>query len=287
MNIPDLLEKFSTLKIAVVGDALLDQYIIGSVNRISPEAPIPILEVEEKRTNPGGAANVVENLKGLGCQVSFFYNEKHVPEKIRVMAGSHHLLRIDNEKPPQWQRWDDIDIGLGYGIHHEKFNAVILSDYKKGMVSKEIADKVIELCGMKGIPVVVDSKRDLSLFEGATLVKCNHKEWSTYNKHGIPSFGWLDECCIKNAVITKGARGMQYCGYHGGLELSGNIPGIETQLVDSCGCGDTVISILACMIAIGEPVDAACELANIAAAEVCTRPGVYAIQKQDLLKYGK
>lgn len=282
MNIPDLLEKFSQLRIAVVGDLIKDIYVIGEVNRISPEAPVQVLDVKETRHNWGGAGNVYHNLKGLGVEVSFFNNEKHVPKKTRIMCGPHHLLRLDEEDAPQWQRWDDIDIGLGYGIEHEKFNCVVLSDYSKGMVSREVTEKVIELCGMKGIPVVVDSKRNLSEFAGSTLVKCNHKEWHSHYTY-YPSFGWLEECNIQNLVITNGSKGMQYCGLHGGLELSGNIPGIETHIADSCGAGDTTIAILACMIAIGEPIDDACELANIAAAEVCKWPGVKAINKDLLL----
>lgn len=284
----ELMNRAGSLRIAVVGDLIHDRYIDGIVERISPEAPVPILKITGTRENPGGAGNVVENLKGLGCQVSFYYDEKNHIIKTRIMSGTQHILRMDDEDEPKWMRWDDINYGLGYGISRGKFDCVILSDYGKGMISEEVAKTVIEMCEKQSIPVVVDSKKNLEFFGGATIVKCNKKEWDAFQKQtpGTDSvWDFMRNWEIKNMVITNGDRGMQYWGFDGGLELSGNIPGNKVDICDTCGAGDTVTAVLGVMMALDEGIDDACKIANVAASEVCRHPGVYAIKKADLIKF--
>jgi rfaE bifunctional protein kinase chain/domain len=286
MNITDIITRASSLKIAVLGDLIHDRYIDGVVERISPEAPVQVLRITGVRENPGGAGNVVENLRGLGCQVSFFH-QPNPPIKTRIMSGSHHILRMDEEDTPDWQSWDQIDIGLGYGIENQKFNCVVISDYGKGCVSKDVAQSVIELCLRFEIPVVVDSKQSFELFEGANVFKCNHKEWHAQD---IPfpeiGFDLMEENSVDNVIVTNGQHGMQYWGHYAGAEISGQVPGHQIAICDTCGAGDTVTAVLAVMTALGEPISDACELANFAGAEVCKHPGVYAIKKQDLQSYG-
>lgn len=283
MNIHDILSKASKLRIAVVGDFITDRYIQGTVDRISPEAPVQVLKVKSTRANPGGAGNVAENLRGLGVAVSLFYDEKNVPTKTRIMCGPHHLLRLDEESDPQWMDFENIDIGLDYGILHGKFDCVIISDYRKGMISENVAREVIGRCVNRGIPVVVDTKDHLEQFAEATVVKCNHKEWLAYSESvtgqsvGHLMLNWG----ISNIVVTRGQHGIDYWESEGQF---GTIPGIPVDYCDACGAGDTVIGVIGMMIAMGYSVQEACELANIAAAYVCTKPGVYAIQKDDLIK---
>lgn len=287
MNIQDILNRAFSLRIAVIGDLILDRYIDGVMERISPEAPVPVLRLTGTRENPGGAGNVVENLKGLGCEVSFFRGV-HVPIKTRVMSGTHHIIRIDEEEQPEWMRWDDIDIGLGYGIEHQKFNCVVISDYNKGTISADVAKNVIELCRQHEIPIVVDTKHQQHIFQGASVLKCNRHEWDAYTKKQVKFLDtkfFMAFNDIDNLVITDGGRGMQYHGVWGGNELHGNILGLPVSISDSCGAGDTVTAVLAIMEALGEAMDDACELANQAAAYVCTQPGVYAIKKEDLIKH--
>ncbi len=276
MNINDILSRAYTLKIAVFGDLIHDRYIDGVVDRISPEAPVQILRITGVRENPGGAGNVVENLKGLGCQVSFFH-QPDPPIKTRIMSGSHHILRMDEEDAPTWMKWDDVDWGLTHGISTQKYNCLVISDYGKGCISDDVAEKVIELCNQYEIPVVVDSKYNLDKFENATVLKCNLNEWNPDE--------YMKSNMVDNLVITRGANGMRYWGTYGGCELRGNIEARKVDVYDTCGAGDTVTAVLAVMTALGEPISDACELANIAAAEVCKHPGVYAIKKQDLERY--
>jgi len=283
MNIRDILDKASKLRIAIVGDYIVDRYVDGSVTRISPEAPVQVLKVTGTRANPGGAGNVAENLRGLGVAVSLFYDEKNVPTKTRIMCGHHHLLRLDEESELQWQEFDNIDIGLGYGIENKKFDCVIISDYRKGMISENVAREVIGRCVTHNIPVIVDTKDHLEQFAEATVVKCNDREWRAYTESvtgqsiGHLMLNWF----IGNIVVTRGQHGIDFWESEGQF---GTIPGIPIDSCDACGAGDTVISVIGMMIALGYGIRESCELANIAAAAVCTKPGVYAIQKADLIK---
>lgn len=290
MNLTEILERAGKLRIAVVGDLIQDRYIDGVIERISPEAPVPILKITGTRENWGGAGNVVRNLEGLGCQVSFFYDDKNVIIKTRVMSGTHHILRMDDEEStPRLVHWDDIDINLGYGLEHGKFDCVVISDYGKGMINRSVTSELIRLCNHYNVPVIADSKHQKNLMHFATLVKCNLSEWKKFredrsNKIDSP-WAYLNAWDVQNLVVTNGDHGMQYFGLDDGgdLELSGNIPGEKIAICDACGAGDTVTAVLAMMVAIGEPIDKACELANTAASEVCRHPGVYAIKQSDLL----
>lgn len=284
MEIQKIIDQSSKIRIAVVGDFITDRYIFGEVTRISPEAPVPVLKVTDVRANPGGAGNVVENLSGLGCQVSSFYNDKNIPVKTRVMSGNHHLLRMDEESGPQWMDPDDLDIGLFYGIDNNKFSCVILSDYGKGTVSKKVANKVIKLCTIKNIPVVVDTKSQHDIFFGASIIKSNLGEWHSFLAHHGKFHNashFIQLMNVENMVITEGANGIWYHDQDYNIT---NIPGIETDICDPCGAGDTVTAILGMMIAMKYTIHQACELANIAASEVCRHAGVYAIQKADLIR---
>lgn len=286
INLTEILERAGNLRIAVVGDMIHDRYIDGVIDRISPEAPVPILRITGTRENPGGAGNVVENLKGLGCQVSFFYDDKNVILKTRVMSGTHHILRMDDEDEPKLMHWDDIDINLGYGIQHKKFDCVIMSDYGKGMLNREVTSNIIRLCNDNDIPTVVDTKYQHGIFFSATLIKSNKKEWDAMIKKRATreeEWQWMKLGDISNLVITHGDHGMQYWGFDGNFELSGNVPGHQITICDTCGAGDTVTAVLGMMLALKAPIDQACELANIAASEVCRHPGVYAIKRSDLL----
>jgi rfaE bifunctional protein kinase chain/domain len=283
MTIHKILTRTPDLRIAVVGDLILDNYINGTIDRISPEAPVPVLHVKSTKNNWGGAGNVVENLRGFGCQISFFYDQQNTVIKTRVMSGSHHILRMDEEDEPKWMRWDDLDIGLAYGIENNKFDCVVISDYGKGMISQEVADNIIQLCNTKGIPTVVDTKFQHNNFFGCTTLKCNSKEWSAVTKRGDFSDKhiFLNIGNINHLVITNGECGIQYF-VNSERQIYGDTGSRKIDICDACGAGDTVTAVLAVMQALKQPIDDACELANIIAAEVCRHPGVYPITKQDL-----
>lgn len=284
INLDSILKRASELRIAVVGDLILDRYIIGDVDRISPEAPVPVVHVTSTRENKGGAGNVVENLIGLGCQVSFFH-QPNPPIKTRVMSGNHHIIRIDDEDEPVWMSYDDYDMGLDYGVTYNKFDVVVISDYGKGSISRDVTSKLIRACNKNNIPTVVDTKHQLNLMHHATVVKCNNKEWQAYIKSSnvtVPS-QYLHYKDVKNLVITAGHLGMSGHDADGHVHLTRTL---SIDVCDTCGAGDTVTAILAIMVNRDDRPNmaAACELANIAASEVCRHPGVAPITKELLIK---
>ncbi len=292
IDLKKILKQAEEFRIAVVGDLIIDKYIIGTVDRISPEAPVPVVRVVSTRENQGGAGNVVENLRNLGVQVSSFYG-KHVPIKTRVMSGNHHILRIDEEEEPYHMRWDEIEIGLGYGIKYNKFDCVVISDYSKGCISDGVARKVINLCIDSEIPVVVDAKRDFHKFQDANILKCNTHDWKlerrAFDEQIRDTQDMVDVLLLENFIVTNGEHGISIYN-----ELSSEgIGGYPVNICDTCGAGDTVTAILAIMSCFksneykalnNRNIYMACQLANIAASEVCRHPGVFPITKEDLIR---
>lgn len=299
MSAEEFLQRAEKLKIAVIGDFINDQYIIGSVDRISPEAPVVVLNEESLEYSPGGAGNVCENLDRLGIgnilftigdndiipfgsQQSSFIHPGKTQTKIRVMAGNQHLLRIDkgeiNEHVPydrlNWK--DDLESLI------PSLDCLIFSDYHKGTINHDLIAIVIQRCNDLNIPVVVDAKKLFSFYHDATVVKCNFKEWTQYHDETRTR---IDEMVsyhrIKNMVVTYGEMGMSYWTDPIG---SGGVEGIKVSIVDSCGAGDTVTALLAVCIAQGLDIHFACMIANKAAAETCRHPGVYPITKEDLIR---
>lgn len=285
MNIENILEQASKLRIAVVGDYITDRYLIGEVNRISPEAPVQVLDLKETRENPGGAGNVTANLRGLGVQVSEFYG-KHKPIKTRVMAGNHHIIRIDDETEPYWMKWDEVEIGLGYGIMYDKFDAVVISDYGKGMVSTEVARQIIHQCYGRPnqIPVIVDAKRDFDKFGTASIIKCNNMEATQIEVGNFRNFATRFD--VEHFVVTDGGNGISAVNQYDQII---DAEGFHINICDTCGAGDTVTAVLAMMKCLWRKgivtgIKPAIELANIAASEVCRHPGVKPINKELLIK---
>lgn len=298
MNLPNLLTRAAELKIAVIGDFIEDRYVLGSVDRISPEAPVPVVSQQLTFSKPGGAGNVYMNLCNLGVKTALFCNTHDTFEtakitahengivykhenrhaiKTRIMSGSHHLLRIDDEIDPmqiEWlpftaySWWKDLEEKMG------EYDCIVLADYHKGVLSDSLINAIMELAPKYKIPVVVDAKRGYDRYEGATVVKCNQKEYDD-----MP--GWSAQTC-QWLVVTDGESGMRFYD----KEHMEAFPGHKVNIIDVCGAGDTVTAVLAMMIAINDPInpiDDACIIANIAASEVCRHVGVHAISKEELI----
>ncbi len=292
MNIYEILDQASKLHIAVVGDFINDEYIFGDVERISPEAPVPVVKVTSRKSNWGGAGNVVKNLEGLGVKVNFFFDKERSTTKTRIMSGSHHLLRIDDEdvfdgETFEMSTWlNELEGGIATKI----YDCVVISDYHKGVVTQKLAQRIIKSCSIMDIPVVVDAKKDFDKFKGATVLKCNRKEYLDLLKIAPPfpeTRAWLG---VKYHVVTLGETGISIYYDDDGEGFDG----YQIDTVDVCGAGDTVTAVLAMCIggAAAEEwsrlemkmIEVGCELANIAASEVCRHPGVYPITKEDLIR---
>lgn len=304
MQIEEFLTRISTLKIAVIGDFIIDRYIYGDVSRISPEAPVPVVHQEYTKTCAGGAGNVAMNLNNLGVRCHLFtrgdsigtkspivsdhyVHPGNTPIKTRVMSGNHHLIRIDEEGPEQEPvQYDDLSWKEDFEKILPTLDAVVFSDYHKGTISHDMAKIIIDRCKDLNIPVIVDAKKDFDKYNHADTVKCNQKEFQLFHdRYKVMPHEFSEAFENKNFVITQGQRGISWYGR--GTDAIFGVDGIEANIIDVCGAGDTVTAMLAIGQAIGLSIGRSCEIANIAAAEVCTHPGVYPIMKEDLKRVWK
>jgi D-beta-D-heptose 7-phosphate kinase/D-beta-D-heptose 1-phosphate adenosyltransferase len=306
---------FGQLKVLVAGDLMLDRYILGEVDRISPEAPVPVLRHAQRYERAGGAANVAMNLAGLGCQAllaGFWGEDAEKAElaafldaakidtvgvvttplptisKTRIVGRQQQLLRLDIEsleKPDaasQQRLRERVEMLVG------KVHAVVLSDYAKGAVTPELCDVVIRAARKAGIPVLADPKTpDFSKYSGATMVCPNLNELSLAT--GLPSYeleplllageAQRTEHELKYLCVTMSERGIRVL-WEGGAYHS---PARAREVFDVSGAGDTVIATLAAALAGGLQVQTAVELANLAAGIVVGKVGTVPIAAHELV----
>ncbi len=305
-----IVNSFKDKNVLVIGDLILDKYIWGEVERISPEAPVPVVEVKDETFNLGGACNVAWNVAELGAKTSILgiigedengkllhsmLREKNINpilikdperptiEKTRVIAISQQLLRIDREskKEPdskiKEQTLKEIEDIL------KNFDAVIVSDYGKGVVFKEL----MELLVNSGKPVFVDPKpSNFHLYKGITIMTPNKKEAyqciKADRKTPLEEVGKriLEETGSKELVITLGGEGMAIFND----EKITKIPAKAKKVFDVTGAGDTVISVLSLARISGASLEEAATLANVAAGYVVGEIGTAAIDAKTLLK---
>jgi rfaE bifunctional protein kinase chain/domain len=304
-------------QIAVIGDVMLDRYFWGSVSRISPEAPVPVIDVESETFHLGGAANVAKNLKSLYiepvlCGVlgddnsgrSFvniakefnintdgLYLDKERPTtvKTRIIGNNQQIARIDREV-----RTTLSNKGLNYisnlikGLNN--LSGVILEDYNKGCLSKELIKEIITYCNRKEIPVFVDPKSsNFFEYKHVTLMKPNKKEAQNAlglglkDKEEIINAGkqLLDRLECQNVLITLGSLGMMLFESNG--EIS-SVPTLARHVADVSGAGDTAIAVLAAAYTGGANIKEASSMANYAAGLVCEQPGIVSVEINELLE---
>lgn len=301
------LGRFSQVRVLVAGDFMLDEYIWGKVSRISPEAPVTVVEVERETAALGGAGNVVNNLAALGALVEviglvgddrpaaalrrelkrlriddqglFTDPTRHTTRKTRVYGGQQQVVRIDREsRAPASAGFTDQ--ALAYLKERlPQVQALILSDYAKGALTPEFLQKAISLARIQKVPVVVDPKgRDFSPYAGATVITPNVRELEQAAGRGLS--GWEDrvdaaaELCtrlgLEALLVTEGAAGLTLVSAQGALKLPARTP---REVFDVSGAGDTVAATLTLGVAAGFDLGCAAALANLAAGVVVTKRG--------------
>jgi len=314
----ELFQRFRHKKIAVVGDLMLDRYFWGSVARISPEAPVPVVEIESESARLGGAANVANNIKSLGAepipigvigddnsgkllkeiiQESGFTqigiivdNGRPTTVKTRVIAHSQHVVRIDREVKadisPEVQ--EKILTVIRQNIHD--FDAIIIQDYNKGVVVKNLIKEIIKLATERNVAITVDPKfNNFFEYHNVTVFKPNRKE--TEDALGIRISDdisvesamrtLMERLHCQNVLLTRGEKGMTL------LEQDGSISHVPTKarkVADVSGAGDTVISTLTVALASGASIKEAASLANFAGGVVCGEVGIVPIDRAALFK---
>jgi len=306
---------FGELKVLVVGDLMLDRYILGEVDRISPEAPVPVLRHVQRYERPGGAANVAMNLAGLGCQTllaGFWGNDTEQRElaafldaakidtagmvttglptisKTRIVGRRQQLLRLDIESLEKPGAVDQQRLLERVVALVDKVHAVVLSDYAKGALTPELCEAVIRAARAKGVPVLADPKTpDFSKYSGATMVCPNLNELSIAT--GVAAHE-LDALLVGGEVqrkehelrflcVTMSEKGIRVLSDEGAYHS----PARAREVFDVSGAGDTVIATLAASLAAGLKVESAVELANLAAGIVVGKVGTVPIAHHELI----
>lgn len=235
----------SKVRILLIGDNGIDQYQYGTVTRISPEAPVPVVNYTHTVTRPGMAANVKDNLEQLGCDVDFVHGIK-TSIKTRVIDSrtKQHLVRIDQDSPSRAVKIDYTDI--------EQYNAVVVSDYNKGSVDYETIENLRKRYSG---PIFVDTKKgDLARFDGC-FVKINQTEYEAAKTYPT------------DLIVTLGRDGVKYKDYRFSTP--------QVEAFDVCGAGDTFLSALAYNYVLSQDIVTAIQFATRAASITVQHIGVY------------
>ncbi len=314
-----LFGSFNHTKIGVVGDIMLDTYWWGSVDRISPEAPVPIVSLQRKETRVGGAANVALNLRSLGAPTTLFavigkdaegqelhkllkeegINTNYIHEsatrvttnKVRVMGRNQQMMRLDHEHTNDISDIESEQMLANFYayVEAEKPSLVILEDYNKGVLTPKVIAAVIAYCNEKGIPTAVDPKqKNFLAYQGCTIFKPNLKEVKEGLKIEIPSINKEQLTKVHEALQAHLQHSISFItlsehGVYFGNETTHKlIPTHIRNIADVSGAGDTVIAVASLTYASTKNIELAAELANIAGGLVCELVGTAPIDKKTL-----
>lgn len=321
LNIRETILAFKDLKILIIGDVMIDRYLYGEVNRISPEAPVPIVALNGQEDRPGGAANVALNIKSLGaipilCSVVgkdesgrnmldilpdyaidtkqiYLSKYRKTTVKTRVLAQSQQLLRLDEEDTFDLKKEEQIALLeiVKTVLEEQKIDVILFQDYNKGVLSAAVIREVSLMAIREDIPTIVDPKNNNFLaYNRVTLFKPNLKEVNDnlpFKSKPILSdlnkaTAFLnDKLKQSNTLITLSDKGVYF---HDSAKQSGGIlPTNPRTIADVCGAGDSVISIAALGLALQLPMEDIAQLANLAGGQVCERVGVVPVEKEQLI----
>ena len=315
-----LFNDIAKLKVAVIGDVMLDTYWWGNVDRISPEAPVPVVAVTKREKRIGGAGNVALNVQALGSKVALLtvlgddedgtllmklLLEKNIDtrfileskkrittNKIRIISRNQQMMRLDAELADDLSQTDETKLlnQVEKYIVSEKPDVVIIEDYNKGILTKNVIVHIIDLCNKNKIPVTVDPKRkNFFTYKNATLFKPNlHEVFTSLNiipeEISIELLSDIDKKLREKlnheiSLITLSDKGIFYQA-NGKKNI---IPAHRRNIADVSGAGDTVIAVASLIYASAKDINLATEVANIAGGIVCEEVGTAAVNKEKLL----
>jgi D-beta-D-heptose 7-phosphate kinase/D-beta-D-heptose 1-phosphate adenosyltransferase len=316
-SVAQLLERFAELRLLVLGDVMLDEYLTGHVERTSPEAPVPVVHAEDESSSLGGAANVAHLAKALGARAELMgvvgndaagqrfrdqcvaagidadnvlvAESRPTTRKLRVLAQHQHVLRVDWEEQRSIRPEMEDEV-LERLREVERPDAMIISDYAKGFLSPRVLAAAIERAAEWEIPVLVDPKyADLTRYRGSTVIKANLKEFEAALGHRIVdnfeqeltagASAMLAESETRYLIVTLGDRGLAvFARDEEPVFVSTSIQ----DVYDVSGAGDTVITVLALCLAIDLPLADAARLANEAAGVAVGKSGVAVVSPGEL-----
>jgi D-beta-D-heptose 7-phosphate kinase / D-beta-D-heptose 1-phosphate adenosyltransferase len=315
-SLVQLLEGFHGARVLVFGDVMLDRFVYGTVERISPEAPIPVVKMDRQADMAGGAANVARNMADLGANAVLIGvvgrdadasdlrarlagtptisahliedDSRPTTVKTRYVAEGQQVMRADRESTAPVGAPVAERLLAAYSAELGQVDLVVISDYAKGAVSSELAGSLIDLARARGKRIVVDPKsRDFSKYRGATVITPNRLELKyatgeecTAHEHvAAAATRILDEGICEHLVVTRGKDGMSVVGRGGDVHL----PTTARQVFDVSGAGDTVVAALALALIAGADVIEAASLANIAAGIVVSKRGTATVSTGEIV----
>ncbi|MEL6924611.1 MAG: PfkB family carbohydrate kinase [Bacteroidota bacterium] len=317
-NIEAIFDSFEGMNVLIVGDVMIDRYMTGAVTRVSPEAPVPVVHLQQSETRLGGAANVALNVKALGAtpylcsiigkdekaeKLLELLGEEGLPvrgvvqssnrrttTKTRVIAGSQHLLRVDEEDVHELSPIEERDLMLVVRelLELKEFDAILFQDYNKGVLSFNIIRNIMLEAVKRDIPTAVDPKRNnFTAYQKVTLFKPNLKEVQDHLNFKISSeFVDLAKASeqIKSALnnkitlITLSEKGL-FIDDGQDARIIATTP---RSISDVCGAGDTVFSVAGLGLAAGLDSRAIATLSNLAGGQVCEHVGVVPVDRDQL-----
>ncbi|MBD2756916.1 bifunctional heptose 7-phosphate kinase/heptose 1-phosphate adenyltransferase [Spirosoma validum] len=317
MSLDELFDQFDKLRVLIIGDVMLDSYVWGHVERISPEAPVPIVRFDRREFRLGGAGNVLLNVqalgaeaiicsvigadapgdqleqelcsRGLNCDGLIRSKDRITTIKERIIASSQQVVRVDTETDKYITTDERTQLIAKAKELIPTCHVVIFEDYDKGVLSKEAIAEITDFANEQGIPTVVDpKKRNFLSYQNTTLFKPNLKELREglkleFDVDNPTDFqGAVDQLKtqlnLKGALITLSERGV-FIDFNGEKT---QLPAHIRKIADVSGAGDTVISIAACCVALRQPPSIIAGLSNLGGGLVCESVGVVPIDKAQL-----
>lgn len=313
-NIHQLLEAFKNVKVLIVGDLMLDRYFYGDVKRISPEAPVPVVNITRTSAKLGGAANVALNVAGLGAvpyligvtgrdaeaadlkkilyenQINGQYvinaSNRQTTVKTRIVAHQQHIVRLDQETTAPIDEQIKIEIRRVIEEIISEIDIIVVSDYAKGLLTENLLKFLINLSGERKIKILIDPKgKNYQIYKGATILTPNLREAAEAcnlredEDNLVKRAGQklLDDVNLDSLLITQGENGMTLFQKNGGQK---HLSSVAREVYDVTGAGDTVISTLAVCLGAQMDLEKAAEFANRAAGIVVEHVGTTAINQR-------
>jgi D-beta-D-heptose 7-phosphate kinase/D-beta-D-heptose 1-phosphate adenosyltransferase len=310
-----LLHLAASRRVAVVGDAMLDVYLRGDVERISPEAPVPVVRVRERRYALGGAGNVAQNVRavGAGCDLvaaigddaggaqlrsmlgaihagldALVTVERPTTTKSRIVARSQQVVRVDEEEDADLEGDEVARLLAAVSRAVNEADALVLEDYNKGVLVPRVIEVAMQAARAKGIPIVVDPKyRNFFLYRGATIFKPNRRELEAAlgaevdldHPEALPST--FERLGVEHLLLTLGERGMALISSGGAIK---RVPTAAREVYDVVGAGDTVTAYLALVLAAGGSASEAAVIANFAAGVEVGKLGAATVSPDEVVE---
>lgn len=313
-NIIEKIELFKEKSVLVIGDLMIDSYIWGEVNRISPEAPVPIVSCNKRESRLGGAANVALNIRALGakpylCSVIgnddkaelvmqlldneqmpkngiITDNERKTTVKFRIISQGQHLLRVDEENTDLLSPQTEMLFikNIKKIIQENNIDIIVFEDYDKGVITEKIIAEIVNLANEKMIPTLVDpKKRNFNFYKGITIFKPNFKEFTEglNLKTDKNNFSEIFKN-IKQFISTQNIENLLLTLSEEGICIANkqecfHVPAEKRDIIDVSGAGDTVISVAALALAANMKIQNIAAISNIAGGLVCEKTGVVSV----------